>query len=68
MLPAKKKIKDAHFKMDTPPSSRSEMQPHCPGLRAVCSQLGNDDDDTGSSVAGVASTKTDFLQSFGELP
>lgn len=64
MLPERNKIKDAHLKMETPPSSRSEILPHCLGLWAICSQLGNTTTTTtnrGSSVAQVASTKTDFL-------
>lgn len=69
MLPERNKIKDAHLKMEIAPSSRSEMKPHCLGLWAGCRQLGNNNNNnTGSSIAQMASPKIDFLQLFEELP
>lgn len=69
MLPERNKIKHTRLKMEIAPSSRSEMKPHCLGLWAGCRQLGNNTTTTtGSSIAQMASTKTDLLQLFGELP
>lgn len=53
MLPERNKMQDCHFKTEIPPSSRSEMQPHCLGLWAICGQLGNNNNSNnrGSSTA-----------------
>lgn len=65
MLPGRNKMQDSHFKTESPPSSRSEMQPHCLELWAICGQLGNkNSNNRGSSMAQMASTNIDFLHSF----
>lgn len=66
MLPERNKMQDSHFKTEIPPSSRYEMQPYCLGLWAICGQLGNNNNSNnrGSSIAQIASTNTDFIQSF----